>query len=269
MNLSPSWIDRLVRHGFEAVHWSTIGAATAPDVEILRSSPPAARRRLAFSRSELRTCFSDAHRRSRSRSAPGRHRAWRADFNRRGSDARENAASPLIEQVCRDPRRLDGHRTVSLPWLPVVWRLQRGTGWGNQNSGAPFPRADTRTVRGVQGSHGRLHDPGRSIFLPVCGFPSAAGGALCRRPAVGATVAVEQSGEWGVRATPIWLPPSSPHAQPSGVAHAPHACHDYPARRRDAGDTAECGACVERGAHVARIHCARASVRFFRKTAFI
>jgi predicted nuclease of predicted toxin-antitoxin system len=36
MNLSPSWVDRLVRHGFEAVHWSTIGAATAPDVEILR-----------------------------------------------------------------------------------------------------------------------------------------------------------------------------------------------------------------------------------------
>ena len=35
MNLSPSWVDRLVRHGFEAVHWSTIGAATAPDVEIL------------------------------------------------------------------------------------------------------------------------------------------------------------------------------------------------------------------------------------------
>jgi predicted nuclease of predicted toxin-antitoxin system len=35
MNLSPSWVDRLTRHGFEAVHWSTIGAATAPDVEIL------------------------------------------------------------------------------------------------------------------------------------------------------------------------------------------------------------------------------------------
>ena len=35
MNLSPSWIDRLAGHGFEAVHWSTIGAATAPDVEIL------------------------------------------------------------------------------------------------------------------------------------------------------------------------------------------------------------------------------------------
>ena len=35
MNLSPSWADRLARHGFEAVHWSTIGAATAPDSEIL------------------------------------------------------------------------------------------------------------------------------------------------------------------------------------------------------------------------------------------
>jgi len=35
MNLSPSWVDRLARHGFEAVHWSTIGASTAPDSEIL------------------------------------------------------------------------------------------------------------------------------------------------------------------------------------------------------------------------------------------
>ncbi len=35
MNLSPSWVERLARSGFEAVHWSTIGAATAPDVEIL------------------------------------------------------------------------------------------------------------------------------------------------------------------------------------------------------------------------------------------
>jgi predicted nuclease of predicted toxin-antitoxin system len=35
MNLSPSWVERLAHHGFEAVHCSTIGAATAPDVEIL------------------------------------------------------------------------------------------------------------------------------------------------------------------------------------------------------------------------------------------
>jgi predicted nuclease of predicted toxin-antitoxin system len=35
MNLSPSWVEGLARHGFEAVHWSTIGAPTAPDDEIL------------------------------------------------------------------------------------------------------------------------------------------------------------------------------------------------------------------------------------------
>ena len=35
MNLSPSWVARLARHKFEAVHWSTIGAAIAPDDEIL------------------------------------------------------------------------------------------------------------------------------------------------------------------------------------------------------------------------------------------
>lgn len=35
MNLSPSWAPRLARRGFEAVHWSVIGAPTAPDDEIL------------------------------------------------------------------------------------------------------------------------------------------------------------------------------------------------------------------------------------------
>ena len=35
MNLSPSWAERLARHGFEAVHWSVIGAPTSPDDEIL------------------------------------------------------------------------------------------------------------------------------------------------------------------------------------------------------------------------------------------
>ena len=35
MNLSPSWIERLAQQGFEAVHWSTIGAPTAGDDEIL------------------------------------------------------------------------------------------------------------------------------------------------------------------------------------------------------------------------------------------
>src|SRR5262249_44315894 len=35
MNLSPSWVDRLARYGFEAVHWSTVGAGALPDHDIL------------------------------------------------------------------------------------------------------------------------------------------------------------------------------------------------------------------------------------------
>lgn len=35
MNLSPSWASRLAQHGFDAVHWSAIGAPTTPDDEIL------------------------------------------------------------------------------------------------------------------------------------------------------------------------------------------------------------------------------------------
>ncbi len=29
MNLSPRWVERLVRHGFEGVHWSTISVLPA------------------------------------------------------------------------------------------------------------------------------------------------------------------------------------------------------------------------------------------------
>lgn len=35
MNLSPMWVPFLAQHGIDAVHWSTIGKATAPDYEIL------------------------------------------------------------------------------------------------------------------------------------------------------------------------------------------------------------------------------------------
>jgi predicted nuclease of predicted toxin-antitoxin system len=35
MNLSPIWVQFLAAHGIEAVHWSTIGQATAPDSQIL------------------------------------------------------------------------------------------------------------------------------------------------------------------------------------------------------------------------------------------
>ena len=35
MNLSPRWIAVLVDAGFEAAHWSTLGAKNAPDPEIM------------------------------------------------------------------------------------------------------------------------------------------------------------------------------------------------------------------------------------------
>lgn len=34
MNLSPRWVALMVDAGVEAVHWSSIGAANAPDAEI-------------------------------------------------------------------------------------------------------------------------------------------------------------------------------------------------------------------------------------------
>lgn len=36
MNLSPGWAAFLASEGIEAVHWSQVGRATAPDVEIMR-----------------------------------------------------------------------------------------------------------------------------------------------------------------------------------------------------------------------------------------
>jgi len=35
MNLSPQWVSLLKDAGVAAVHWSTIGAANAPDTEIM------------------------------------------------------------------------------------------------------------------------------------------------------------------------------------------------------------------------------------------
>ncbi|HEX4032313.1 MAG TPA: DUF5615 family PIN-like protein [Terracidiphilus sp.] len=35
MNLAPGWISLLVEAGLEAVHWSSVGAANAPDTEIM------------------------------------------------------------------------------------------------------------------------------------------------------------------------------------------------------------------------------------------
>jgi predicted nuclease of predicted toxin-antitoxin system len=35
MNLSPRWAPFLAAQGFEAVHWSSVGAANAPDTAIM------------------------------------------------------------------------------------------------------------------------------------------------------------------------------------------------------------------------------------------
>ncbi len=35
MNLSPRWIDMLANAGIEAIHWSELGMANAPDSEIM------------------------------------------------------------------------------------------------------------------------------------------------------------------------------------------------------------------------------------------
>ncbi len=36
MNLSPLWVEEFKQGGWEAFHWSEIGAANAPDYEIMR-----------------------------------------------------------------------------------------------------------------------------------------------------------------------------------------------------------------------------------------
>src|SRR6266508_1725015 len=36
MNLSPGWVNFLAEAGFEAVHWSDVGAGSAPDSELMQ-----------------------------------------------------------------------------------------------------------------------------------------------------------------------------------------------------------------------------------------
>lgn len=36
MNLSPDWREILAKHGYEVVHWSSVGHPTAPDKTILQ-----------------------------------------------------------------------------------------------------------------------------------------------------------------------------------------------------------------------------------------
>jgi predicted nuclease of predicted toxin-antitoxin system len=36
MNLTPTWVEFFALHGVEAVHWSSVGRATEPDVAIMK-----------------------------------------------------------------------------------------------------------------------------------------------------------------------------------------------------------------------------------------
>ncbi len=38
MNLSPKWCGILRAAGWDSVHWSQVGAATAPDHEVMQSA---------------------------------------------------------------------------------------------------------------------------------------------------------------------------------------------------------------------------------------
>lgn len=81
---------------------------------------------------------------------------------------------------------------------------------GEPKLGSTVPRLTPGLFAACKGPRCPLHDHGRCIFLRVCGFPFAAGGALCRRCRVGAAVAAEQSGQWGVSdpdlAAPFFAP---------------------------------------------------------------
>ena len=35
MNLSPEWVPALSKHGWQAVHWSTVGGPRASDMDIM------------------------------------------------------------------------------------------------------------------------------------------------------------------------------------------------------------------------------------------
>src|ERR1700693_547495 len=36
MNLSPRWVDFLLKEGFEAIHWSQVGVPDALDADVMR-----------------------------------------------------------------------------------------------------------------------------------------------------------------------------------------------------------------------------------------
>lgn len=106
------------------------------------------------------------------------------------------------------------------------------------------------------------------MFLPVSSLRSYAGGVLCRRFRSPRRCRSEQGAEWGVSDPHLAAPFFAPRAARRGSL-TPHM--QVTIIRRDGAMpvTPANAARVERDAHVVRVKYARASVRFFRETAFI
>jgi hypothetical protein len=153
--------------------------------------------------------------------------------------------------------------------IAVLDPSEGGTGGGNRNSGAPFPGSKGRSRWTVTCVIARWRKCATLMFLPVCELGGHNPAAFC---AAGVAVrGCRSRGErqWGVSDPHLAAPFFAPRPALRGSL-TPHM-HVTIVRRDGAMPVtpAECGACVERGAHVVRVNCARASVRFFRETAFI
>ena len=172
MSLSPRLVDRLARHGFEAVHWSTIGAATAPDVEILAwahqhslvlvtndldfsailaagavEGPSVVHIRTQALLSRIPSSASLPRHSKRTARTSSEARSYRSTRLGSASECCLSAGRP----ICRSTHRPDVTRPLSPSLVARVWIREGGTGWGNRNSGAPFPLPDTQFVREAHG----------------------------------------------------------------------------------------------------------------------
>jgi predicted nuclease of predicted toxin-antitoxin system len=277
MNLSPSWIERLARHGFEAVHWSTIDPATAPNIEILTwanehhfvvitndldfSASLAASGGAAPSVVQIRTqgLLSE----NAANTVANALEAHREDIQRgallsideAGTRVRLLPLPPVARSAAARPRP-DCH--TALLRLPGCSRLDSRTGnrVGEPKTQEHRSPADTRTVRGVQG---RIAQCTVTDALSSCQCAAShlpAGGALCRRSRVGAAVAAERGVKWGVSDPHLAAPFFAPRPALRGSL-TPHM--DVTTIRRDGAmpATPPNAAPVSSAVHAVRINCAR------------
>lgn len=95
MNLSPEWVSLLEGHGYEAIHWSSIGAFNAPDTEIMQWARDHAGRRPQRYPGENSERFSGASRRHRHQRAQDEcwsSRGWSTDYRGRSKIARPHSS---------------------------------------------------------------------------------------------------------------------------------------------------------------------------------